>query len=203
MLRKASNGTTAEELLYTDGVTKAPRSVSPDGKWLLYDRPEQKSGNDLWILPLTAAPGGAKAEPQVFLQTKFNESRGRFSPDRKWVAYVSDESGIVEVYVTPFPGPGNKRQISNGGGTWPIWRRDGTELFHAIPGGQLVAVELSARNGALELGNTQKLFDGIITTRGQNYDATADGQKFLVTEDTGGSSLPLTILQNWPATLKK
>ena len=90
------------------------------------------------------------------------------------------------MYVTPFPGPGNKRQISNGGGTWPIWRRDGTELFHAIPGGQLVAVELSARNGALELGNTQKLFDGIITTRGQNYDATADGQKFLVTEDTGG-----------------
>jgi eukaryotic-like serine/threonine-protein kinase len=201
LYRKASNGTGAEELLLEDSQGKTPGSISQDGKFLLYQRTGGKTQNDLWSLPLQTP--GAKMEPQAFLQTPFGELRGRFSPDGQWVAYQSNESGQNQVYAAPFPGPGGKRQISPAGGDRPRWRKDGKEIFYVSGDGQLMAAEVAARNGTLEVGQVQKLFDGIVTGRGILYDVSADGQKFLVVDDGAGSARPLTLVQNWTALLKK
>jgi len=97
---------------------------SPDGKFLLFFTGNALSptGNDLWILPLSG-----DAKPKPFVQTEFNETYGSFSPDGRWVAYTSAESGRNEIYVVPFPGPGGKWQISQSGGQYPRWRRDSGE----------------------------------------------------------------------------
>jgi Tol biopolymer transport system component len=204
LFRKASNGTGAEDLLLSDSANKFPRSVSPDGKLLLYQEQGGKAGTDLWVLPLTPAQSGEKPQPRVFLRTPFNEARGQFSPDGQWVAYASDESEQNEVYAAPFPGPGGKRQISSGGATDPRWRRDGKELFYTTPGGQLMAAEIATRSGTLEVGRVQKLFDGLtIPNIGNTYDVSAEGQKFLVVEGGETAPRPLTLLQNWPASLRK
>jgi Tol biopolymer transport system component len=205
LFRKDSNGASAEELLLGDSAFKDPNSVSPDGKLLLFDRSEGNNVHDLWVLPLTQAQSGRKPEPRVFLRTPFDKLRGQFSPDGHWVAYESNESGQAEVYAVPFPGPGGKRQISFRGGRFPRWRRDGKELFYVTPDRELIAAELTAGNGTLEVGRVQKLFKGIVITNtdGGSYEVSADGQKFLVVEDSVTSSSALTLVQNWPAALKK
>ena len=177
-------------------------ALSPDGKLLLFRRQGEKTRYDVWLLPLEQAESGGKAEPRVFVQTPFNEGIAKFSPDGRWVAYTSDESGQNEVYVAPFPGPGGKRQISSGGGGYPLWRRDGKELFFASRDQQLMAAEVNIGNGTLEVEKVQKLFEGVIS--GSNsFDVSADGQKFLVVDDSVASSSPLTLVQNWPASLRK
>jgi Tol biopolymer transport system component len=203
LFRKKSNGAGAEELLYSDNLTKIPTSWSPDGRFLLFQTTSDKTGSDIWVLsdPL-GSPGAAK--PYPFLQTRFNELVARFSPDGKWVAYQSDESGHYEIYVAPFLGPGGKRQISAGGGRYPRWRSDGREIFYVNPGGELMATEVSATKDQLDVGKTAALFGGIPVGSGQPYDVTADGNRFiaLVTPEQG-STASLTLVQNWPALLRK
>jgi Tol biopolymer transport system component len=203
LYRKASNGTGSEEILLEDSSSKAPDSVSSDGKLLLYTRIDDLP--TLWVLPLVSSPSGRKTESHVFPQTPSNERRrGQFSPDGTWVVYQSAVSGQIQVYAAPFPGPGGTRQISTGAGFFPLWRKDGREIYYVTPDGQLMATEVAVRNGSLEVGRTQKLFDGIVTTRGRLYDVSADGQKFLVVDDgVTPSAQPLTLLQNWMATLRK
>ena len=148
-----------------------------------------------------------------FLRTEFNEGEGvTFSPDGKWVAYQSDESGKNQVYVLPFSGSEGKWQISTEGGTRPHWRRDGKEIFYLGEGGRLTAAEISVNGSALELGAVHPLFKvdavtnvgGMKDINGSAYDVTADGQRFLVivfAEDT--SHYPVTFVVNWDATLRK
>ncbi|MGD1095642.1 MAG: protein kinase [Bryobacteraceae bacterium] len=203
LFRKASNGAGAEDLLLGDSEAKSPTSVSPDGQVLLYSNASTKTGLDLWVLPLAQARSGGKPEPWVFLRTPFGESDGRFSPDGRWVAYVSDESGQYEIYAASFPGPERKLQISSGGGWMPSWRSDGKELFYVTPGGQLMAAEVTEANGTLEIGRVQKLFEGVWTSS-PSWDVSADGQKFIVVENTAtATARPLTLVQNWTAALRK
>jgi eukaryotic-like serine/threonine-protein kinase len=204
LFRKASNGAAAEELALADPENKWPNSVSPDGQLLLYHSSSKKNRDDLWVLPLAPARSGGKPEPRVFVQTPFDEGFGQFSPDGRWVAYDSTESGEREVYAAPFPGPGGKRQISSGGGGFPAWRRDGKELFYMIRDGRLMAAEVSETNGTLEIGRVQKLFDGLgVTNGGSSYAVTADGQKFIVVENAAATTRPLTLVENWTAALRK
>ena len=109
-----------------------PYSSSPDGKRLAYAEQAVETGFDLWKLPLDVSdPDHPKpGKPELFLRTPFNEQEPAFSPDDRWIAYTSNESGRFEVYVRPFPGPGGKWQISTGGGLHPIWSRNGRELFY-------------------------------------------------------------------------
>ena len=199
LYRKPSNSA-AEELLLQDSAHRpeVPSSVSPDGKLLLYT--SSASGpSSLWVLSLTGKP-----EPRVYLQAPpFGIGNGRFSPDGHWVAYQSNESGQNQIYAAPFPGPGGKRQISVAGGRYPRWRRDGKEIFYVSLESELMAAEVDARNGTLEVGRVQKLFDGIVTGRLTTYDAASDGQKFLIVDEAAQSARPLTLLQNWTATLRK
>ena len=203
LYQKAADGTGSEELLVESDVDKYPNSWSPDGRFLVYsttfDVP--KTGTDLWVLPVSG-----DRKPFPFLQTEFNESRGQFSPDGRWIAYQSDESGRDEVYVTLFPGPGGKRQISTAGGTFPRWRSDGKEIFYLSPDNKLMVVEVKGQGSNLEVGAARALFDVRPgnTTSGYQYDVTADGQRFLVnTSVEQKASSPITVVINWTAGLKK
>ena len=181
-----------------------PDSISPDGRLLLYQGVDAATRrNDLWILPDPLGHPG-EAKPYLFLHSQFNAQEGQFSPDGRWIAYSSDESGRFEVYATPFPGPGGKRQISTAGGSNSRWRGDGKEIFYLSPDGQLMTAELSARNGALEIGQIQTMF-GLVRPQylGSVYDISADGRRILAVTPQRNASEGMTIMQNWTAGLKR
>ena len=147
-------------------------------------------------------------KPFPFEQTEHSEFGAAFSPDGRWLAYASDESGKMEVYVRTFtgkPGPaasGGKWLISTSGGTRPRWRRDGKELFYVANDGKLMAVEI--KSGAnFEAGAPKLLFD--THAHWGFYDVTADGQRFIVTMPVEQAQVrsPITVVLNWQAGLKK
>jgi Tol biopolymer transport system component len=187
----------------------AATSWAPDQKSLLMftTTSDAKTKADILVLPLD---GSGPAQPRPFLQTEFNEGQARFSPDGKWVAYVSDESGRPEVYVLPYPGPGGKRQISIGGAFFVRWRRDGRELFYTTPA-QLMGVEVSFRNGSFDVGQVKRLLGDIRLfgpgNRPLMFDVSIDGQKIIVPlgidTSSGQPVPPLTLVENWPALIKK
>jgi Tol biopolymer transport system component len=125
----------------TDGQTvQIPNSFSPDGKRLAYSQQSADGHNEIWTAPVEGDsdhPRLGKAEP--FLRTSFNVTQPTFSADGRWLAYSSDETGRLEVYVQPFPGPGRKWQISTGGGTFPIWSPNGRELFFLVLDGRIIS----------------------------------------------------------------
>jgi len=208
---KAASGVGAEQLLAADDQNKWPYSWSPDGRLIAYHNGTGSgSGSglnrNLWMLPSTG-----DAKPSAFLETSFDEFRPRFSPDGRWLAYASDESGRREIYVMSFPDRAGKWQVSTAGGDWPRWRRDGRELFYLTldTNPSLMAVPVNAAATALEVGEVQSLFqiDGPTTSTGYlgyPFDVSADAQRFLVhTTREGYAVEPLTLLTNWPALLRR
>jgi len=162
-------------------------------------------GNDLWVLSLSE-----DRKPRALLQTPFNELDGRFSPDGRWVAYRSNESGRIEIYVMPFAAAqGGKWQVSTFGGDQPRWRRDGRELFY-LAGNTIMAAEVNGSGPAFQVGAVRRLFD--VTRRtapspfgvGSVYDVTADGQRFLVSvvAEAEEAPSPITVITNWTTTLR-
>jgi eukaryotic-like serine/threonine-protein kinase len=203
LYRRLSNGAGQDELLL-NAPEAQPTDWSQDGRFLLYQTLDPKTRLDLWVLPLSG-----DRKPKPFLQTEFDESQGQFSPDGRWVAYSSDESGRPEVYVQPFPGPGPKVQISTGGGMLPKWRRDGKELFYRIDGtGKLVAAEVKT-DGQFQAGVPQPLpwQAGIVIhgmSAGGHYAISADGKRFFSMKAKQESAeAPVTVVLNWTAVLKK
>jgi Tol biopolymer transport system component len=202
---KPANGTGAEELLVASPPAIAPQSWSPDGRFIVYGNQnptfmnEPAAGTDLWVLPLSG-----DRKPFPFLQTPFFESQARFSPDGRWVAFVSNESRRSEVYVTPFPGPGAKWPISTAGGQQPRWRRDGREIFYVAGGSRLMAATINAQGASVKVGAAEPLFT--IRPRaglGAVYDVAPDGQRFLVNALVDVPEAPVTLVVNWMAGLKK
>jgi serine/threonine-protein kinase len=141
------------------------------------------------------SPGG---DPVPFLITPFDERSPRFSPDGKWLAYVSDESGHDDVYVQPFPGPGSKWLVSIDGGIDPVWSRDGRELFYR-QGDQMMAVSVAPK-GQFSAGRPQRLFEVHFDAgdNGPNYDVSPDGQGFVMPRRNQGA-MPgeLHLVLNW------
>ena len=209
---KAANGTGEDQLLVKMGTpTGWATDWSRDGRFILYQKPGEKTGQDLWIAPQGTAPGSAGSEPYAFLATQFDERDGRFSPDGKWIAYVSNETGLNEIYVQSFPLSGAKFQVSNGGGTQPQWGSDGangTELFYLASDRMLTAVPVKFPRSAgesFELGASKPLFP--VSVAGgpieRDYQVSRDGQFFLVWGNPGsGTAPPLTVVLNWQAGLK-
>ena len=204
LYRKASDGTGVEELLYSDGLDKYPTSWSPDGKFLLYWACcDPKNGFHSWVLPMTAG-----AKPFALLETPVNEWNPQVSPDGRWVAYQSTESGRGEIYVVPFSpqggATGGKRQVSTGGGVLCRWRRDGKALFYIAPGGKLMAAEVESKGGSFAAGQVKALF-GPLRVQGYYYDVSADGQRLLavVPAEQTTPAEPITVVMNWAAGLKK
>ena len=156
-------------------------------------------------------------KPWVLLKTPFRESVGRFSPDGRWVAYHSTESGRAEIYVRPFvaptaagaeaTAPSGQWQVSTAGGLYPRWRNDGKELYYVAPDGHLIAAPITVRGAAVEPGTPVSLFPtriyggGLDNQQGWQYDAARDG-RFLINSVVDATASPITLIQNWtpPAT---
>jgi serine/threonine protein kinase len=191
----------AENLLYGSPDAKTPNDWSPDGKSLLYVSQNPTTGNDLFVLPVD---NGSPGKPVPFVQTPFDESQASFSPNGQWVAYQSDESGPMQVYVQPFPGSSGKRQISNAGGASPRWSRDGRELYYTAPDATLMAVPIVLRPSSLDTGTPKALFKTRLTTAfggtagniRPQYDVAPDG-RFLMNITTEETISPITIILNW------
>lgn len=201
LYQKASNGMgSSDELLLESDIDKYPTSWSPDGQLLLYYSFDPTTRSDLWVLPMS---GDRKTFP--FLRTEFNEADGQFSPNRRWIAYTSDESGRQEVYVASFPGPGGIRQISTAGGRFPKWRPDAKQLFYLSADHKLVAAEVNGQGATLEVGAVRELFEVSSSPEGgSSYELMPNGQRFLVnTSVEKKASSPITLVINWTADLKR
>ena len=210
---KAADGSTPERVVTESNDTvEIPASFSPDGRDLVYERrvPKSEIGFHIWALPLfgdgktgDGKSGGGKPFPIV--QSTFEERYPEVSADGKWMAYQSNESGRWEVYITAFPGGGAKWQVSSVGGASPKWRKDSKEIYYLDPSDNLVAVDVNASGSAVQLGAPHTLFQAIAIQREYGpYDVSADGKKFLINSGSlKEGSDPFTLVQNWPAQLKK
>jgi eukaryotic-like serine/threonine-protein kinase len=148
---------------------------------------------------LLPAAGG---DPSPLVASEFAESPGEISPDGRWLAYRSNETGRDEIYVTSFPVPGRKWQVSAGVGHMPTWRGDGREIFYRDPSG-LYAAEVDGTRAVFEVGAVSRLFDlPAPFAAGRQYDVTPDGQRFLVAEPMQATDAsPVTLVLNWPEDL--
>ena len=201
---KAADGTGEVEPLVENPINHAPLAFSPDGTVLVFE--DRRLGRDLAMLSLEG-----ERTSTLLLNTEFTERNAALSPDGRWMAYESDESGQFEIYVRPFPDVNDgKWQVSNGGGVWPFWAPDGRELFY-LASGQLdmmaVAIETEP---TFTLGTREPLFDTepYYTRRTLRRGAIApDGQRFLLlkegVESEGTAAPPLVVVQNWFEELKR
>lgn len=196
------------ERLDPAGTRQSPVSFSPDGQFLAFDQKDSETRDDAWVLPLLG-----ERTPTPVAHTRFGEGSMKFSPDGRWVAYASDESGKPEVYVQAFPGPGLRVQVSNDGGTDPVWRRSGGELFYRS-GDRMMAVSV-ATSPLFKASAPKQLWErsysrgtgascGMPGVSSSNYDVTADGQRFLMVqdEDQSAASKTIVVVLNWSEHLK-
>ena len=203
IVAKAADGSTPERIVLESKDTREfPASCSPDGRYLVYERriPQNETGFHLWALPLF---GDGKPFPIV--QSTFEERYPEVSPDGKWMAYQSNESGRWEIYITAFPGGGAKWQVSGVGGASAKWRKDSKEIFYLDLSDNLVAVDVNASGSSVQLGTPHTLFQAIGVQREYGpYEVSADGKRFLLNSgNLNKSSDPFTLVQNWPSELKK
>jgi Tol biopolymer transport system component len=190
-------------------LTKSPHiqnmnDWSADGRTLLYYEITEDTQRDLWTLPI--GPDGAPGQPKPYLRTKYNELEARFSPgkDPRWIAYASDESGQLEVYVQSFPEPHGATRISTAGGEFPQWGSGGSELYYTSKENKLMVVKLKAGADTLDAAPPVEMFAFPATDAGfPSYDVTLDGERFLVRTAVGDGSQSLKTILNWPALLKK
>jgi serine/threonine protein kinase len=211
LYRKSSSGG-EEALLYKSNERKFPQDWSRDGRFLLYSSVGSGTDLDLWVLPLEG-----ERKPVPFLKTLFSETQGRFSPDSRWIAYTSNESGKAEVYVRPFPassGGGSQWMVSTAGGNQPRWRTDAKELFYVSPDNTLMSVEVSTAAGlggqSFQASVPKALFNapmmlfgaGIVPANTHRWDVTGNGQRFLINAALPNTnSVPITVVLNWQAAL--
>ncbi|MBF8295161.1 MAG: prkC 32 [Bacteroidetes bacterium] len=214
LYQKATSHTGGETLLLRSNRDKNPCDWSKDGKFLLYqENGGLKTQIDLWVLPLNG-----NHEPVAFLQTEFNEVDARFSPDGRWIVYVSDESGQMEVYIRSFQEPGvqatsksnsssgEQRQVSVSGGDSPRWRGDGKEIYYFSHDNKMMAADISVKNGSIEVSQAHPLFEfpSIVQLPNSDFDVTSDGKKFLINVPfERQNQTPLTLVLNWELLVKK
>jgi serine/threonine protein kinase len=212
LYQKSSGGAGSEELLLESGQDKVASDWSPDGRFLLYVNLDSQTDSDLWVLPMEG-----DRKPWPFLKTNFGEHAGQFSPDGRWVAYMSNEQGRSEVYVRPFLVPatasGGDRSadqwlVSTGGGLYPRWGPDGKELYYIAPDGKLMAAAITVNGAKLEPGAPRPLFQtrilggGVDSQQGKQYDVSPDGRFLINTVLVDNNPAPITLLQNWKPPLK-
>ena len=206
LFQKTTAGAASEEPLLASVNPKGPTDWSRDGRFILYRDSDPKTSYDIWALKLD---GDRRTFPVVL--TSAAERDAQFSPDGKWIAYQSNESGRFEIYVQRFPGPGDKEPISAGGGVQARWRDDGKELFYIALDGRLMAVPITVPpdGHALVPGVSSPLFithvvGGVPGADRQQYMVSPDGQRFLINTLTEeATAAPITVLLNWKPPMAK
>jgi Tol biopolymer transport system component len=213
--QKNSNGAGGEELLLADSDRRIwPTSWSRDGRFILYSREAARQEDfDIWVLPMAG-----DRRPRPFVQAPGRAYDGQFSPDGRWVAYTSEESGRGEVYVVPFEasrilntgpvpasaGGDGRWEVSASGGRSPRWRRDGKEIFYLSPANQMMAAEVEEKGNSMVVRAAQALFRCIPVPSqpwSAPYDVSPDGKKFVINSFSDDNT-PLILLVNWTANLK-
>jgi serine/threonine protein kinase/Tol biopolymer transport system component len=200
---KSATGAGAEQLLSKSDEPKTPNDWSSKNGYLIYTVQGSKTKNDLWMLPMTG-----DRTPKPFLATEFNEGLASFSPDGRYVAYISDKTGMNEIYVQSFPKPSEEIPISKGGGVDPRWSHDGKEIFY-ISGRTMKSVSVSTSPTFRVNGLPKALFDAALVQAGawfrnNAYDISVDGKGFLATLATNESAeQSITVFLNWQAALTK
>jgi serine/threonine-protein kinase len=179
-------------------VSDIPSSVSPDGAMLAFVRQSVDTAGDIYVTNLRG-----ESKPHAVLNTPAYEGGAQFSPDGRWMAYASDESGQMQVYLRPFPGPDRKVPVSTQGGTQPLWNKNGKELFYRNEN-KMMVVDVSMSPDPV-LSQPRQLFEqryAFLTITVPNYDVSSDGQRFLMVKDESGSGR-LNVVLNWFAELRR
>jgi dipeptidyl aminopeptidase/acylaminoacyl peptidase len=197
---KDSGGAGEDELLIASDLEKNVEDWSPDGKFLLFNH-VVPGPRELWVLPMT---GERKPVVAVKGITGNGVQQAAFSPDGRYIAYTSSESGRPEVYVQTFPAGGGKWQVSNNTGTEPRWRADGKELYYTT-GGTITAVEVKAGGSRFEAGSPRTLFAAQLNIGGRNrYIVTPDGKRFLaIVRGEEAPAPPMNVVVNWFSAAKR
>ena len=199
LYRKSVGGTGEVELVYASEIDMLPTSWSPDGRFLAFDQQGKGTGSDQWILDLE---GGPSAE--VFYQSEAEDGAGFFSPDGRWIAYWSQESGRGEIYVTPFPGPGRRWQVSQNSGTWLQWSSDGREIFFQEEDGPLKVTEVDGSGETFTIGRIEDVM--VMDTSnisGIMFSIAPDGERLLVVDTNSGEQADaLDLVIGWAANIE-
>lgn len=195
LYEKRSSGAGGVDTVLVTENYKSVSSASKDGRFVAISELTTENGWDLWVADATG-----RTAPVRFTSSEAHEVQPQFSPDGRWIAYASNESGRFEVYVRPFPGPGGKWQVSNRGGSEPMWRGDGREIFYTSPGRELMSVTVD-EGDVFEATVPKKLFDAPVSadpnTRNR-YVVTDDGQRFLVVSPlVSGTLSPTNVVIHW------
>ena len=183
-------------------LAKIATDISRDGRTLVFSALQPKSSWDIFVM---RRPDGT---PEPFAATSAEERNARLSPDGRWMAYVSNESGRLEVYVQPFPATGARWQISTDGANQPQWRSDGRELYYVSMDKKLMAATIKPAGSSFAWSTPQALMETRVTGWERvsagccQYAVSADGQRFLISSATS-SATPITIAVNWPALLSR
>ena len=197
--RRPSDGGGDDELLVANGHDAFPMSWSPDGRILAFDQTDPSTGSDLWTVDV-----GGDRKPHPFLNSPYDERFPEISPDGHWLAYESNESGRFEVYVSTFPVPGQKWQISTDGGGEPTWAHSGSELFYRS-GNKMMVLDVRTKPN-FAVGLPRVLFQGDYYSWGKrSYDVSPDGKRFLMLQTVGEEQGPtqINVVLNWFEELKQ
>jgi serine/threonine protein kinase/WD40 repeat protein len=201
LYEKPADGTGTASPLVVDDAQESLPSFSSDGRYLIFERQAASHHLEIWSLPLF---GDRKAFP-VIQNQQFNMLHPALSPDGKWLAYMSAESGRPEVYVVPFVQGSGKWLVSTAGGRFPRWRHDGRELFYISLDNKIISAEIAVQGTSLVIGKVTPLFQANpVSSAGWTYDVSSDGKKLVVVSEANEKTAePLTLISNWPALLKK
>jgi len=183
-----SDGSGKPQPLTQNKNTQYPWSLTADGKRLAFMEQSPETAYDLWIVPLESDAGGLRAgKPEPYLRTPFNEVEGSFSPDGRWLAYSSSESGSFQVYVRPFPNKGGKWQISNSGGLETVWSRNGRELFFRTEDGQIMVASYMVKGDSFVADKPRVWSEKRLAGFGNYavYDLAPDGKRIAALMPTG------------------
>jgi eukaryotic-like serine/threonine-protein kinase len=211
LLSSRSDGSGGTETLLELGTRRFPTSWAPDGRTLALYATGESGTRDIWMLPVS----DDKRTPTPLIETPFEERGAIFSPDGRWIAYVSNKSGQNDVYARPYPGPGDELTISVGGGQEPVWAPSGRQLFYRHDG-KVMTVPVTPNVSSLRVDAARPVFDDpyLLDTSGAaggvaNYDISPDGRHFVMVEQTpvegraAGEAMPLQVILNWTEELKR
>jgi serine/threonine protein kinase len=199
----SASGSGVTEPLIESDADEYPTDWSRDGRYIALTFSDWKgqTNDGIWVLPLFG-----DHKPFPYLQSPFNKTGAVFSPDGRWLAYASDESGKLEVYLSPFPNRRGKWQVSRGGGDQPEWNRDGNTLYYVAPGGKMIEASVKENGATVVVGEPRQLFQqarGANSLGARSYCVTRDGSRFLVAKAPQNVASPLTLVTNWSAHLKQ